>query len=395
MKKRLLALPRDHSFFLFGARGTGKSTLIKNFYIKNKTWYIDLLDLHQESKYLNDPQLFKAEVLALPDKMKWIVIDEVQKIPALLNVVHALIEETDKKFILTGSSARQLKRGHANLLAGRAFVRNLYPFSFLELGDTFDLDAALCFGMLPKLSECHHDNDKVDFLRAYAHLYLKEEVWAEHLIRKLEPFQYFLEVAAQANGCIVNAANIAKDVGVDDKSVIQYFSILEDTLLGFYLPAFQHSFRKRLSHKPKFYFIDLGIARALSRTLETPITSRTYEYGQLFEHFVILECYKLSRYFFPDYRFSYLRTHDDLEIDLVIERPGSPILMIEIKSTDVVRADHVAALQKIASELGDRVEAICLAQVPRALKFDHVTVYPWQTGIQKFFLKHHHNANFA
>lgn len=386
MKKRLLTLPKDHSFFLFGARGTGKSTLIRHFYPKKQSWYIDLLDLHQESKYLNDPQLLKAEVLALSNEIKWIVIDEVQKIPALLNVVHSLIEETKKKFILTGSSARQLKRGHANLLAGRAFVRNLYPFSFIELGKAFDLNSALCFGMLPKLTEYLRTDEKADFLRAYVHLYLKEEVWSEHLIRKLEPFQYFLEVAAQVNGCIINTANIARDVGVDDKSITQYFSILEDTLLGFYLPAFQHSFRKRLSQKPKFYFIDIGIARALSRTLASPVTPRTYEYGQLFEHFIILECYKCARYFFPDYRFSYLRTHDDLEIDLVIERPGKPLLMIEIKSTELVREDHVAALQKIAEELGDRVEAICFAQVPRALRFDRVTIYPWRDGIRQYLM---------
>lgn len=387
MKKRLLTLPADHSFFLFGARGTGKSTLIKNSYSTKQSWYIDLLDIQQESKYLRDPQMLKAEVLGLSDKVKWVIIDEVQKIPALLNVVHSLIEETNKKFILTGSSARQLKRGHANLLAGRAFMRNLYPFSFLELGSEFKLDDTLQFGMLPKINSFRNGEEKADFLRAYVHLYLKEEIWSEHLIRKLDPFQHFLEVAAQANGTIINVANIAKDVGVDAKSIAQYFSILEDTLLGFHLSAFQHSFRKRLSQKPKFYFIDTGITRALARTLSSNVEPRTYEYGQLFEHFIILECYKLSRYFYPDYRLSYLRTHDDLEIDLVIERPKKPLLLIEIKNANTIRADHVVTLQKVAEELGDKVEAICLAQVPKTLCFDRVTVYPWAIGIKKYFQK--------
>ena len=384
MKNRILQLPNDRSFFLFGARNTGKSTLIKHNVRQTEHVYIDLLDLQQEEKYLHNPHILKAEVLALPKTTRLIVIDEVQKIPALLNVVHSLIEETDKLFILTGSSARKLKRGHANLLAGRAVVRNLYPFSFLELGQAFELDEALRFGMLPRLCELKQDEEKADFLRAYAHIYLKEEVWAEHLIRKLEPFQYFLEVAAQTNGDIVNHANIAKDVGVDDKSIAQYFSILEDTLLGFHLPAFKHSFRKRLLRKPKFYFIDTGIVRSLSRTLSLPVSASTYEYGKLFEHLIVLECYKLINYFYPDYRLSYLRDQDALEIDLVVERPGKPLLMIEIKSAEEIQPKHLKPLHKVVEALGDQVEALCFARVPQALKFDSVTVYPWREGICRY-----------
>src|SRR3989338_1328840 len=153
MKKRLINLPDDQSFFLFGARGTGKSTLLKHHYHKQHSWTIDLLDLDQESNYLKNPQSLKAEVLALSDEVTHVIIDEVQKIPALLNVVHSLIEETDKKFVLTGSSARKLRCGHANLLAGRATIKNLWPFSFLELGDDFKLEEALSFGLLPKVWE--------------------------------------------------------------------------------------------------------------------------------------------------------------------------------------------------------------------------------------------------
>ena len=173
---------------------------------------------------------------------------------------------------------------------------------------------------------------------------------------------------------------------IKNRSIAQYFAIVEDTLLGFHLPAFQHSFRKRLSQKPKFYFIDIGITRALGRRLESTVTPHTDEYGQLFEHFIILECYKLARYFHPDYRFSYLRTHDDLEVDLVVERPGKPLLLIEIKSADIVRDDQLHTLQKMARELNDEVETICLTQVPRRLVFDRVTVYPWQEGVKKYFL---------
>lgn len=385
MLERLLVLPKNQSFFLFGARNTGKSTLIKHIFSAKNHLYIDLLNLDQERRYLQDPQQLKAEVLALPKQTKFIIIDEVQKIPALLDVVHSLIEETDKLFILTGSSARKLKRGHANLLAGRAIVKNLYPFSFLELKNKFDLKEALRFGLLPKIYSLKTNQEKADFLRTYTHVYLKEEVWAEHLIRKLEPFQYFLEVAAQTNGSIVNIANISRDVGVDDKSILQYFSILEDTLLGFHLPAFNHSFRKKLSQKPKFYFFDIGVVRALTRTLTIPLPQKTYEYGKLFEHFIILECFKLANYFYPDHRFSYLRTHDGLELDLVVERPGKPLLMIEIKSSTEVRKDHLKHLSRIAKELGKKAEYICLAQVPLALKFDEISVYPWKEGISLYF----------
>ena len=386
MKKRLIELPKRESFFLFGARGVGKSTLVQERFHKQKPFCIDLLDLHQERHYLRDPQSLQAEVLALSKETKLIIIDEVQKIPDLLNVVHSLIEQTNKRFILTGSSARKLKYGHANLLAGRAFVRNLYPFSFVELDKDFNLEEALSFGMLPKIYELNGKEEKVDFLRAYTHVYLKEEIWAEHLIRKLEPFQYFLEVAAQANGNIINLSSIARDVNVDDKSIAQYFSILEDTLIGFHLPGFKFSFRKKLSQKPKFYFFDVGVVRALTRTLSLKLLRGTYEYGKLFEQFIVLECLKLASYFYPDYRFSYLRTHDGLELDLVVERPGLPLLMIEIKSAQELRAEHLKSLNEIEKEFGNKAEYVCLAQVNNAMKLGNVFVYPWQEGIRKYFM---------
>lgn len=139
-----------------------------------------------------------------------------------------------------------------------------------------------------------------------------------------------------------------------------------------------------LTQKPKFYFIDVGIVRALSRTLSLSLSEGTYEYGKLFEQFVIVECYKLSHYFYPDYRLSYLRTYDGLEVDLVIERPGQPLLLIEVKSTEKIRADHIKSLQKIAAAFESPVEAICLARVPQVLKLDDVTVYPWQQGIGQY-----------
>ena len=244
-------------------------------------------------------------VEAMPANSKYVIIDEVQKLPVLLDVVHLLIEnkKSEKIFILTGSSARKLKTDGVNLLAGRAFVCHLYPFSFLEVGGGFNLDHALCWGMLPKIFSLADSEDKEKFLQTYAQIYLKEEIWGEQLIRKLDPFRRFLEVAAQSNGKIVNYLNVSRDVGVDDKSVKNYFSILEDTLLGFMLEPFHHSFRKRLKLSPKFYFIDVGIARALARMLTLqPVESTSY-YGELFEQFIVVECIKLASYFKSEYRF--------------------------------------------------------------------------------------------
>ena len=384
MKNRILSLPTEQSFFLFGARNTGKSTLIKQLFSTQSHLWIDLLDPRQERTYFSHPEHLEAEVLALPTTTRHIIIDEVQKLPKLLDVVHRLIESTDKIFVLTGSSARKLRRGHANLLAGRAAVRYLYPFTFIEQGADFKLIDALTHGVLPKVTTLTSTEAKADFLRGYTHTYLKEEVWAEHLIRKLDPFHYFLEVAAQSNGQIINFSKIARDVGVDEKTIQQYYSILEDTLLGFYLTAYRGSFRKRLTQKPKFYFFDVGVTRTLCRTMSIPVHEGTYEFGNLFEHYVILMCLTLAKYHFPDFRFSYFRTHDDLEIDLVVDRPNQPTLLLEIKSAQTLKKEHVKTLQHCAPMLG-KVECICLARIERRLKFDNVTAYPWQEGITKFF----------
>lgn len=384
MLERLLKLPEHQSLFLFGARGTGKSTLVKHQFDHRQALYINLLNQRYEERFLRDPHELYAEVNALSKEKTIVVIDEVQKIPKLLDIVHLLIEETDKTFILTGSSARKLKRGGANLLAGRAFVYHLYPFSFLELGEAFNLDDSLRWGMLPKLHMLTTDEEKTRFLQAYTYTYLKEEVWSEQLIKKIEPFRRFLEVSAQCNGKIINYANIARDVGVDDKTVMEYFSILEDTLLGFFLEPFQHSFRKRLSQKPKFYYIDGGISRALTRLLSIPLVPSTSGYGDAFEHFIIAECLKLASYTNSEFRFSYLKTKDDNEVDLVVERPGKSLLMIEIKSATQVGEDDLRNFISLTKDFGE-CEAVCFSRDTYKKRYQHVTIYPWKEGVEYFF----------
>lgn len=384
MYQRLLKLPFHQSFFLFGARGTGKSTLIQYEFDHTNSLWLDLLDPSQEDSLARNPSELVSLVNALPPEIHYVVIDEVQKVPRLLDVVHSLIEHTDKKFILTGSSARKLKRGGANLLAGRAFVYHLFPFSFLELGENFNLAHALHWGLLPRIYSLTSDDDKTKFLQAYTTTYLKEEIWGEQFIKKLDPFRQFLEVAAQSSGKIVNYANIARDVGVDDKTVKEYFSILEDTLIGFFLEPFRHSFRKRLSLRPKFYFFDIGVVRALARLLSLPLQQSTSLYGDIFEHFIIIEILKLASYFKSEFRFSYLQTKDDVEVDLIVERPGLPLLFIEIKSTNHIRSDNLLAFTKIVEDFKD-CEAICLSNDPAAKQFGSILALPWQAGLKKYF----------
>lgn len=334
--------------------------MLKSIEQTDSALFLDLLNPSLEARLSRDPGSLIEIVHALPKETTTVVIDEVQKIPKLLDAVNLLIEEKDKRFILTGLSARKLKYGGANLLAGRAFVYNLFPLSVFEIGESFDLSTTLQFGSLPKLFELEADEDKTEFLMAYAHTYLKEEIFAEQLVKLMDPFRRFLEVAAQANGKIINIAKIAREVGVDDKTALSYFSILEDTLLGFFLEPYHNSFRKRLSQKPKFYFFDIGVVRALTQLLTLPLAPQTSAYGEAFEHFIILECMKLASYSRKNFRFSYLRTKDDTKIDLIVERPGQPLLCIEIKSATVVSEDSLRSFANTSKDIPNSI-ALCFS----------------------------------
>jgi predicted AAA+ superfamily ATPase len=380
MIRRLLKPLPEKSFFLFGARGTGKTTFLQQYFAGRRTLWIDLLDPEQEDRLSRQPEELSQRLTAENNAPEWVVIDEVQKIPRLLDVVHLEIERHKTKFALTGSSARKLKRGAANLLAGRAFVYHLHPFTSVELGSAFRLEDALRFGTMPGLQALESEGEKAAFLRAYTHTYLKEEVWAEHLIRKLDPFRKFLEVAAQSNGEIVNCANIARDIGADDKTVTTYFQILEDTHLGVLLEVHHQSVRKRQSQSPKFYFFDPGTVRALCGTLTVELRPNTYEFGRAFEHFVIMEIIRLCQYRQNDYRFSYLRTKDGAEIDLIVERPGKKAAVIEIKSTERVDERDTGPLERLARDFPNS-EPFVFSRDPVAKVIGAVRTVPWQEGL--------------
>jgi predicted AAA+ superfamily ATPase len=380
---RLLKLPQEHSLFLFGARNTGKSTLVKEVYADSSI-IIDLLKKKTEARFARNPDALHEIVMALPEETTHVIIDEVQKNPKLLDVVHGLMGDTNKCFIMTGSSARKLKQGGANLLAGRAFVYHMYPLSHIELGDTFNLDQALHWGTLPEIFTLDSDEMKKEFLYAYAHTYLKEEIWNEQFIRDLDPFRRFLEVAAQCNGQLINYSNIARDVGVSDKTIKSYYAILEDTLIGFFLEPFHGSFRKRLSHQPKFYLFDTGVTRALAFLTDVKLERKTTAFGNAFEHFIILECIRLSSYHRLHFKFSYLRTQNDVEVDLIVERPGKPLLCIEIKSTEDVFRESISSFISITNDIVG-CEAICISNDEYMKKIEHVVVMPWRVALQKYF----------
>lgn len=382
MFPRILKLPKKRSLFLFGPRNTGKSTMLEEQFNPKESFYIDLLDSEEEYRFKNDPKELERIVLALPENILYIIIDEIQKVPKLLDIVHRLMRKKKQYFIMSGSSARKLKKGGANLLAGRAFVYHLFPLSFIELASQFNLEQALQWGTLPEIFTCNTDEEKQQFLRAYAHTYLKEEIISEQLVRNLDPFRKFLEVAAQSNAKIINYANIARDVGADEKTVKSYYSILEDTMIGFMLEPFHNSFRKRLSDKPKFYLFDTGVVRSLSRMTTQELLPSTSYYGDMFECYIILEIIRLSNYYQQEYKFSYLKTKDDVEIDLVIERPSKKLLCIEIKSTKLVTGEQISAFIRITKDIPD-CEAVCLCQEKYTKKIGHVTVLPWQEGIKR------------
>lgn len=389
MIHREINTSQSHSFFLFGARGTGKSTYVHALCAGSETLLVDLLNPDEEGTLLRHPGMLVERIQARGPALRCVVIDEVQKLPKLLDLVHQQIEVAKRakhplQFILTGSSARKLRRGAANLLAGRAFLYHLFPLTHRELAGAFDLTAVLQYGSLPAVFSYEPLAEKRSYLESYARTYLKEEVWNEQIVRKLEPFAHFLEVAAQCNGKILNFSKIGRDVGIDTKTVQSYYQILEDTLVGLLLPAYHRSVRKRQTTAPKFYFFDTGVKRALDGTLTVDLLPQTYAFGDAFEHFLILEIVRCNAYRQADFRFSYFRTHEDAEIDLVIDRPGKRPLLVEIKSSAAVDATDMKSFERIARDFGGG-EALCLSRDPVRRQVGAVTIFPWQDGLRYIF----------
>lgn len=386
MLQRTLKPPKSQSFFLFGARGTGKSTLIQTlFNLKDKAnLYLDLLDPVTENNLAQHPERLIEMIDAVKPKLEWVIIDEVQKIPKLLDVVHKVIFDKKIKFALTGSSARKLKRDSANLLAGRAFSFSLYPLSHEELGERFNLQQMLSYGSLPNLLNLEDPQDKKRYLLSYVHTYVKEEILVEQLVRNIDPFRSFLEVAAQSNTEIINYTTLAKEAGINSKSVERYFSILSDTLLGHFLEPYSKSVRERQRRSPKFYFFDCGVVRAISQEINQELLPSTYEYGKLFEQMVINEFVRLNAYLEKNWKFSYLRTGAGVEIDLILEKNKKEVILIEIKSTSKAHEDHLSALRSLGDSFkGAKRYLLCTEAVAREV--EGIRIMNWSKGLAEIF----------
>lgn len=389
MFTRILQVPENRSFFLFGARGTGKSTYLQQHFSPQDVFWVDLLNPEFVQKFSLSPMLFYQEFLAWKKSRKdlrehWAIIDEIQKIPVLLDVVHKLIAEKAGLFVLTGSSARKLKRGAANLLAGRAFTRNLFPLTFHELKDEFSLEKVLSYGALPEVWQLK-EKDVKEYLKTYVFTYIKEEIQTEQLVRNLRPFRQFIEICGQMNGKIINYAKIAKEIGVDPATVKEYFEILEDTMIGMKLESCETSVRKRIRKNPKFYLFDCGVARMMPQDLTGPITSKSALYGPLFEQFIILEIHRFIHYSQFDWELSYLMTANNVKIDLIIKRNGETTLLIEIKSKKLVTEDDIKNVSIFAKEMANS-QALCLSNDRSHKIIQDVECMYWMDFFQNFIL---------
>ncbi len=376
MIKRSIQFNTKRSFFLFGPRQTGKSTLI-NLLLEKNTLVINLLHREEFLKFEKEPTLFRQEVLTHQKKYpnSWVFVDEIQKIPTLLDEIHDLIESKKIKFILTGSSARKLKRGGANLLAGRATTYHLFPLTFQELGDEFDLEKALRYGTLPA-SYLSANDDAYDFLSSYVVTYLKEEIQEEGIVRNLGNFARFLDVVAANDGELVNFSNISRECSIPIKTVQSYYDILEDTLIAHRLLPWTRSVRKRLVVHPKYYLFDTGVTNQLSGTLYQKLNSVVR--GRRFEQFIILETLRTITYAKSPLKLFFWRNNTGTEVDFILVRGEEPIAGIEIKSTPYPHLVDCTGLKALAEDY-PRIRKIIVANVTRPYHLDDVEVIPWKT----------------
>lgn len=333
-------LPTVASCLILGPRQTGKSTLVGTLPC---LLAVDLLSTATFLKYNHNPDLLFAEVSSLPAGAQGKVwIDEIQKVPALLDVVHRCIERFPTvHFILTGSSARKLRRGAANLLGGRAVSFALHPLTVTELGEDFRLERVLQYGSLPRVYTLlveHNEALAQELLRSYVTTYLNEEIKSEAIARRLDAFQSFLEVAVSQFAEEVNLSTLAAESRVSQPTVRNYYSILEDTLIGFFLPPYTRSIRKRLSKRPKFYVFDNGVTRAMLGLVSVPVSA--IERGRLFEQWIMQEVRRVNDYFRKDLKLYFWRTHNGAEVDLVVTRGREILMAVECKSrADMTRQD--------------------------------------------------------
>lgn len=364
--------PPARSFFLLGPRATGKTTWLRVHFAEAR-WF-NLLEEREWSRLLRAPGLFRQEVGALPAG-SWVVVDEVQRLPGLLHEVHDVLSHDAKRirFALTGSSARRLRARDVDLLAGRAVSRRFFPLVSAELGEPAPVDDLLRFGGLPAVRSERSERDRIDLLEAYRDTYLAEEVRNEGLVRTLDGFSRFLEVAALLNAQVLNVSAVARDAGVGRTTVQGFFDVLTDTMVGFTLPAWRPRARVKEVANPKFYLFDTGVARTLSGRLREPL--HPADRGPLFETWVLHELRAHLHGSGAGGELSYWRLPSALEVDFVWQR-GTRRIGLEVKASERWRSADGAGLRALHAAVGlDRQLAVYLGD--RALRDREIEVMPF------------------
>lgn len=366
---------QSDSIFLFGARQTGKTTLI-NCLFPDAPKY-DLLDSNTFERLHRNPSLLRQELLALPEETL-IVIDEIQQLPILLNEVHWLIVNRNMRFVLSGSSARKLKRSGANMLGGRALRNLFYPLVSAEIPD-FDILRAVQHGMIPRHYLAPNPATLWRRIQAYITVYLREEIKAEALVRNLSVFNKFLEVAAMTDGEMVVWNNIAQDCGIDAKTVKEYFAILEETLIGYMIPAYTKKIKRDLRQAPRFYYFDVCIPNYLLG--KRSLNQGSADFGHAFEHLMIQEIVAYLGYHFIDRGLSYWHTYSGLEVDAIL---GDAKVAIEFKSCNEVQKRHLNGLKAFKEEHPEcRLIVVSMDARPRLLQ--EVEILPATDFLQRLW----------
>ncbi|MBL7226003.1 MAG: ATP-binding protein [Desulfobacteraceae bacterium] len=371
MYKRILDLTellKRKSFFLFGPRGTGKTTLVKH--TLSDATVIDLLESRTYREYLKNPSIISQQKLK-----SVVVIDEVQKLPEILDEVHRLIEAEKLTFLLTGSSARKLKRGGANLLAGRAWWAELFPLTSKEIPD-FDLITYLNRGGLPSV---YPSDDYVEELRAYTALYLKEEIQNEALTRKIVQFSEFLDLMALGNGEEISYQSVAADCGVSANSIKNYIQVLEDTLVAFQLKAFTKTHKRKAISRSKLYLFDIGVTNSLANRGEIMAASELF--GKAFEHFILLEVRAFLSYTRKTEKMYYWRSTSKFEVDLILDNRWA----VEIKSTTSVGDKHLKGIRALKEEAIIQNFAVVSCDRYERKTQDNITLFPWKIFLKKLW----------
>lgn len=373
IRKQIFQDLGNESAFLWGARQTGKSTLLHSLYPRVRN-YFDLLLNNEYERFQRNPSLLR-EILSLASPADPVIVDEIQRLPELLYEIQWLIVNQNFRFILSGSSPRKILRSGGNLLGGRAIRYELYPLIYSEIPD-FDLLRALNNGLLPRHYQAGNPGK---LLSAYVGSYLRDEIQAEAKIRNIGSFARFLEAAAFSNGEMVNYSNIATDCGVSAPTVKEYFQILEDTLTGRFLPSFQKKPKRRVILAPKFYYFDIGLTNFLLK--RGKIEEGSESFGKVFEHFIYQEIYAHCRYSGLDYPLAYWRTTSGFEVDFVL---GDHETAIEVKSTNNANPRHLRGLKSFADEYNVK-QLILVSNDPYPRKIDNITVLPWRTFLEQLW----------